>query len=387
MSNVFNIKTFVGYLTYFLKMGIFINKGTDKEKVLDKCIKLYNKYKIIENSQNLTPEEDTFVRRTLKRFNLVLKVNEDGSAVNVRIKENQSKILDLDEHKSLKNNNLDDMIIHAQTHNIDILPDIPFDFILRQSAYRDLLWGYTRALFYISQIIISDNSKSKNSDENTQDRKTCVHDSAMEVLETIIESISELEEKIKVNNLMALDNFLNSKLVKTNISDSSVSEATLEVREILKKKGLSENKSVDKMINAISTKLPELDLSQGNIIQGLFGIAQNVAHEISEDLMNDPAQFKQALGAITEVFQEAMSDPDSQNEAMPPELNGIFSGLISMANMDMDGPQTDEEIQRLEETLDEMAMARGVTRDELVKILQTQHNMDNSNGEQITKKG
>ena len=35
MENVVNMKMFLEHLTYYIKMGIYVNKGTDLDDVLD----------------------------------------------------------------------------------------------------------------------------------------------------------------------------------------------------------------------------------------------------------------------------------------------------------------------------------------------------------------
>ncbi len=44
-TDIINIGTFLEHLTYYIKMGIYINKGTDNNQLLDRCINIYNKLK------------------------------------------------------------------------------------------------------------------------------------------------------------------------------------------------------------------------------------------------------------------------------------------------------------------------------------------------------
>ncbi len=73
-----------------------------------------------------------------------------------------------------------------------------------------------------------------------------------------------------MNHLMAIDVFLNNKLTKTGINDKNINEARNEVKEIFEKKGMGNDTPMGKMIDSISDKLGNLDLSGGNLFQNMF---------------------------------------------------------------------------------------------------------------------
>lgn len=357
MEEIFNINTFIQYLTYYIKIGVYINKGTDKEVLLERCIKVYNKYKMIEASGKVSPEDDATIRRCMKRLNLVLKVNDDGTPIDIKNKENQLKMLQFHVHSSLVNNDLNSMIEHATKYNITILTDIPLMFILRESKYQKLLWEYTRALFFISQILICNSNFGKNV------MKEKIIDESAEKLEHIIETMSKIEDEIKLNQIMTMDKFLGSKLIKTGVNEKNVNEAKEEVKEIFMKKGLGENNSMARMIDSISDKLSSVDLSKGNIIQNMFGIAQHVAQEMKGDLENNPENFQDTLGAITEVFKEAINDGDN----VPSELKGIFDMISGVGNdKSFDPEMGDEEIMK---NLDSLISANGLNKEDFYNTI------------------
>lgn len=365
-----NIGSFIKNLTYYIKIGIYVNKGTDKDMILDRCIKLYNKYKTIEASKELSKEinvaDETFVRKCAKRLNLVLKIEDDGYPVDIKNKENQRRMIFLEPHPSITNNDLDSMLDYADENNTTILTEIPLLFILRDSKYRDLLWQYTRLLFYISQILISKISPDADMNNPTIIKKNKVFDDSLEYLESILCSIDEIEEKLKVDQMMKLDNFLNSKLIKTGINKQNVNEANKEVKEILMKKGIKNNNSISKMIDSISNKLIENDLSNGNIVNCMYGIAQDVAFEMRGELEKNPEEFHSTLGTITEVFNDAMSNT-SENEQIPPELKNIFSTLLSSQN-NIDGENvSDNEIMNCFENI---IQTNGLNREEFFRTIQ-----------------
>ncbi|MEM3062417.1 MAG: hypothetical protein QW303_02575, partial [Nitrososphaerota archaeon] len=239
MGDIVNIGTFIKFLTYYLKLGIYANKDkasflseeakplkdqaivlsedVKKGNILEKCIKLYNKYKLIETSKKISREDETVIRKCLKRFNLVLKIDSDGKPINIRDKKNQLRMVYLKEHSSISKDDVESMIEHAINYKINILVGVPLTFILCDGKYKKLSWQYTRALFYITQLLISNVGKEER-DKNANFKQE-VFDDAAQKLEVILENISKIENEIKINQAMSLDEFLNNKLVKSGISE------------------------------------------------------------------------------------------------------------------------------------------------------------------------
>lgn len=368
MENIINIGTFVQQLTYYIKTAIYINKGTDKEAILEKCIKMYNKFKTIEASEEINGDDESVVRRCLKRLNLILKIDNKGNPVDIKNKENQTRMVYLKAHPAIVNDNINSMIKFATKHNIMIFTDIPFMFVLRDSKYQELLWQYTRSLFYISQLLISkvDRDRVDYVDKNIQQKKI-IFDDASEKLEIILTKIAEIDESIKLNEMMAVDKFLNNKLVKTGINDKNVNDARNEVKEIFNKKGLGKDNSMTKMVDLISDKLTGIDLSGGNIIQSMFGIAQDVAQDLRGDLEGDPDKFQSTIGAITEVFKEAMDSSAAQGEAIPDNLKNIFNSVLAAGPLGTGEGMATEDISK---HLEEIITTNGLNRDEFYNTIQ-----------------
>ena len=117
LEDFISIGTFIQQLTYYIKITIYINKGTDLDAVLQKCIGLYNTYKTIEASatEGISDEDNATIRKVIKRLNLVLKVDASGGAVDIRKKENQLRMVYFKGHASMKTDNMKKMIEHAET--------------------------------------------------------------------------------------------------------------------------------------------------------------------------------------------------------------------------------------------------------------------------------
>lgn len=366
MEDIINIGTFMEHLTYFIKMGIYVNKGTDKEQILETSIKLYNKLKKIETSSKTSEDEESFVRRCLKRVNLILKIDDQGDPISIKNKDNQLKLALFREHPAIQNNKMELMIKYLETHPIDILTGLPLSFLLRESKYQELIWQYLRSMFYISQVILCQMGDSTEIPTLVNMKKEIV-DKSIDKLTDILTSISDLEEQIKMNQLMAVDNFLNCKLLKVGINEKNVNEAKMEVKEMFQKKGLGDETPLGKMVDLISDNLTNIDLNGGNLLRDMYTIAQNVANEMKGDIEQNPQDFQNTIMSITQVFQEAMNSDSNISKELPPELRETFSTIINSACLE--NPENEVNSEELMKTLESLVQTHGLDRGQLLSSL------------------
>jgi hypothetical protein len=360
IDSIVTIGTFIQYMTYYAKMGIYANKGTDKDQLLERSIKLYNKYKKLEASPTISSDDENCVRKCLKRLNLVLKVDSDLNPINIMDKSNQAQILNLKGHPSLESDNLDGMLEFLEENPIDIFTNIPLSFILKSGKYQPIIWQYTRALFYISQLVLSKVRDGADLRSPLTILKNQIYDQSLLIFGSILEKIESIEECAEMNKLMALDNFLNKKLIKTGLNQENVSTAKDEVKEIFQRKGLGNNSAMNRMIDTISDRLVNFDASDGNLVQSMFSMAQSVAEEMRPELENDPDAFQNTLGSITEIFQDMMSTADQEGNTMPAEFKEIAMMATSMMSADPTTPSNPDDISAL---LERMIQANGLDRD------------------------
>lgn len=367
-EEIISIGTFIQHLTYYLKLGIYVNKGTDKEKLLERSIRLYNRYKTIEAATEISEKDMAMVRKCLKRYNLILKVDDEGNPIDIRNKDNQVKMMLLKPHPALAEDDSYTMLKYARSHDITVLTEIPLTFMVR-GKYNELLWQYTRSLFYISQYLLSRVNPSADPEHPITKAKKLASEEAINMLEVILEKITTIEEKIRIDHLLSVDKFLNIKLIKTGINEKNVNLARLEVKELFKRRGLNGDPSMDKMIDSISDKLSGADFSGGNVIESMFGIADVVAKEMKGDLQNNPDKFKKTLSSITQVIKDIMSDPSVEGEEIPEELMSVFNKISGIIPSDEDG-----EIKDLDETdiikiLDSIIEENSLDRDSFYKSI------------------
>ncbi|BCS83073.1 hypothetical protein QLL95_gp1050 [Cotonvirus japonicus] len=361
MENI-NIGTFLEQLTHYIKLGIYVNKGTNKEDVLTKCIDLHNKLNAIRSNNEVSPDDEAFIRRCVKRFNLMLKTGSDGNPIDLKNKENQVKILEFNEHIAIKNNNLKDMCEYADKFNINILTGIPLTFILRQSKYQDLLWNYTMSLYYISQLLFSKTSETADLTNPVIIFKRNIFDESAEKLELILCKIAETEEEIETEKILSLDKFLSSKLKNSVMTSDKINEAKDEMKKLFNKKGLGENNAISKMMDSITGQLGTIG-SGGNPLESIINIAKNVAKEMQGELGGQPENLRNTLTSMAGILKDTVESSDEGNQ-MPPEFKNIFNSLFSSVQNGQNNPDNDptEEINNSIETL---ANLYGLNRQEL----------------------
>lgn len=368
MEDIINIGTFIQHLTDYIKIGIYINKGTTMEDTLEKCIHLYNKFKTIESGANAesASDDEIFVRKCLKRLNLLLKVDDAGKPVDIRKKENQVKMVFFSEHLSLCDNDMDKMIDHASKYNINILSEIPLMFFLRNSKYQNLLWQYTRSLFYISQML---NCKVDPEIVTTDPKlllKKKIYTNSFDTLVKILETIDKIEEENELSKFMTLDKFLNMKLIKTGINEKNVNEARQEVKDMFKKKGLGGGNTMTKIIDSISDQLTNVDFSEGKILNNMLGIAQTVAQEVRGDLENNPEMLQSTLSGIMDIFQETINNTETDNEEIPEELSSLKDMFNNIAESTKNGEELTQE--QMSKNLESIINMKGINKEEIFGI-------------------
>lgn len=377
MEAIVNIRNFSKRLAYYLKIGIFINKGTENDDILNRCISLCNTYMGIVSAINITDEQETFVRKSIKRINLIFKLDENNNPVDIRKKEFQSKMIHLKEHDSLAKNDLTSMIEYASNNNITMFPGIPLIFILRKSKYQRLLWQYTRSIFYLTQLFLSHFDSNANYEDPNIIIKSKIYDESSIQLENILTDIAQIEEDISVNKLMNADKFLSSKLGA--IDKHKINDAVGEVKKILIKKGMKENNSMTTIIDSIGGQIGSVDMSQGNILQNMFDIARTVADEMRSDLANNPDSLGTTLGTITEIFSEAINN---SSEEMPAELKNIFN-IVSSFKGENGQPNPNVSEEEIAKQLDMIISSNGLNKEDFLSSISSDGQIDKTKLENI----
>ena len=362
-GDIITIKLFLEYLTYFLKLSVHVNKGIDNERVLNKLILLYNKFKVIESAKEHSDSDEKSVRIVLKRLNLSLKVTKKNNPIDINDKSNQTKILSLKEHPAIMNDNLDAMITYANNNKTEILQGIPLWLVIREGKYQRLLWQYVRILFLISQMIIA-NPYGPEKDT----LKTKVYDDSLVVFANVLEKIESLESSLKTDQILELDDFCKIKLVKVESEDVGI--AMEEIQSIFEKRGLAKNRTMRKLMDKITSKIPQVTTADGNIASNIIGIGKSVADEIIPELQDNPDDVREILEVLPEIFSDLLSHEALQDTSkMPKELRSaleMVKGLIGNNAYSKDNESGGESIML---ALEDFAKANGISKDEFFKMI------------------
>ena len=169
-------------------------------------------------------------------------------------------------------------------------------------------------------------------------------------------NIANFEEKNQVNQTLEQDKYLEVKLVKSGANEVKVNEAREEVKRIFSKKGIVNNNPMFQMIDTISDNLLDTDISKGNLIQNMFGMAQSIAQDMQPTMSQNPDQFKNTLNTMTSVFKEAVAEGTKEaGDQVPAELRSMVDNILSKSDSLSD--------ENAEQELENIIQASGLNRD------------------------
>jgi len=237
-------------------------------------------------------------------------------------------------------------------------------FMIRRGKYQRLLWQYTRAIFYVSQLLLTKvDDKDDLTDAHVHLKKN-IYDEAAGKLELILVLIDELEEKIRMEQVMKVDTFLDSTLLKSGLTESNIDAMKEGMEEHMKKKGIN-NKIVSTLVGTVTDQLKKLEVSPGNLMHSLHSIAQNIA----DDLRNsgDPACNKEGLSDTLTVLKGLMFDMINDNDStIPANIKDMVKGLIDTSPILSSETATMEEIN---EELEKLITTHGLDSREFMESI------------------
>lgn len=323
---------FLQYLTYYLKMQIYFNKGTSNNKAFDACVTMHNMYKRIENKKQecLIEADETTVRRCYKRFNLVLKIDENGYPIDITNKNHQLNMVNLLGHPSLYDGNLESMISYCESNKINIFRGVHLNFFIQEGEQQLLVWHYTRLLFFVSQLLISQVEPDEDPDDPDTVKRMELFDASFELFEEILEIISSIDKKLNYADSMTKDKLLKKMLVEDIVLSNNTSQASEEVKKLLNSNGIDADNPLISMVDKISSKLDLKKITKGNILNNFREIAQSVVKDVGEDVCSDPQNMMNMFTALKSVSNNVINN--SGEDAVPENLKNMlrmFNGLDS----------------------------------------------------------
>lgn len=347
MENLITLPFFASQLMYYLRLIVYVNKGTEDDILLEHCIETHNKVVgLIDDNSETT---DNHMCKYMKRFNLVLKISANNEPLDLNDAENQANIMERFAHHSIDSDDLAAMIEYVSQHSISPLRGIPLKFILHECKYQVLAWQYTRLLFYISQCIILQDilCPVKKEEETETKSETTVRESDprfvelmernLDKIEEILSSLGKLEKQLKIHKVLEEDEFLSGQLNDVK-SPHDASEAGLKLKELMREKGIEPNESSVKFIDAIAGRMEGITRKKGNMGQKILRMALGVADDMKDQIESDPQALSDSVVPIVGIFEDFMKDPEKSKN-----IPNKFKDLFGVVQEKLKNPSGNEE--------------------------------------------
>lgn len=364
MDNIINYGTFVDHITYLLKLTIFVNKGTDDEEVLENSILLYNQLATI-NKDKIDEDDEKIIRQVMKRFNLSLKLD-NGACVDIRDKNNQLKMTQFDTQVTLSTGNLKKFNKWSEENKIAVVGHVPMKYMLREGQFQKLIWHYIRAVFYITQILISKSHPGEDPNDPKIIRRKEIYDESCTKFQEILPEITKQEELTNAQKLLSLDAFLNSKLMNTGLNNKSIESAKTDINKMLLDGGVQENSTVTKMIESITEQVQTTKIGNGNVIKNMVKIAQNVAKDLRKETHAGNAEsLKTTLMSISNIFQNYCSNNMPKDQSLPPQVKDVLTMIQTKGSS--------EEKNEILDGLKSICEQRGLNQEDFINSIKGQN--------------
>ena len=334
MDKVINPRIFLEKYTYFCKLCIFSNKGTTIDEYLEKIVAVHNKYKKIELSVDTTDVHMKNTVRLLKRFNLSLKVQENGSKIDMSDGSAVAKLLDYVPNAAIVNSDVD--LIRADG-KMQLITGIPVSFCLSEGPYSNLIWNYILFLFYASEIILTELGSNYDVSDPIVIKKLNIREKSLEMLPYTVANIKMIEESTHVSDIMNVDRYLNLKLIEEDGTD----QAGAAVKKMFAARGV-DNPELSKMLDIVVGKLKNSEVSAVNFVPDIISIARSTISEMG-DAADSMGNMKDIMGVITDVFKSSAADSTD----LPDNVKDIMSKLSSLDG-DMNDSQVKEAVDKLQ---------------------------------------
>jgi hypothetical protein len=365
IENVSNMSVensmFVNQMLKFLKMVTFINKGTINETALSLTIKTYNRLKKVEVDLESEASHD-FIRKCVKRVNMVLKVDLQGKPLDLKNQDHQKDLITFKGNPHIISGNKQKYLDYLKQNypDVQLLPSIPMSFILisAKDKFDLIIWQYLRSLFHLSEMILLP--------EDLEQAKTNLMG-----LKKVITVIKDFEKDVRVDAILDADYFLNTSLAKNTMEKVKMDDAKEKVKEMLEKKGVAANPSLDRMIDSITDKLSQKEM-KGNVMGNMFNIARDVANSMRSELDTNSANISDTIGGICGAFNQALKDDEEGTSSIPPELRHLFSKVVDHTQ-NPSGGQNPMENQETMDTIRQFIEQTGMSDEQFLKYTKSEN--------------
>lgn len=321
-----NFTLFVGNFGYFINLLCKLSEEEPSNKYTSICSDYLDKF----NKQKLK------IHRIIKRFNVYLKIHPSEKLTYEQMAERFEELVASD--SIVKD---DYKLLNS---SLEILPKLPFSFILKDRLHVKLVWLYVKSLYYTSNTLLIKDDMQSLDDLNRVTQEIVEYETVNNISETVF--------KVKKQNA-------------EEFNTSNIRSATQQIKESFMKGG--SNPTLELIIDNIAKNMESRmgDFESGNIFSLVMDIAQESAASVKDLLPDNPEDAKNLFKGAEGVMQDMFSKVDMNAEGMDPKLGQMFSFFMNSMN----NPEQGNDNQMADEgraLLSQIAESKGMSAEQLI---------------------
>lgn len=317
-----------------LKLSIFYNKGSDDEDELTQAIKIHDSVNKIRGTVNAPSKALAWIDSLMSRFYLSCKMEDDGTAVNLRQYDTSRKMGDIPVNTLLKQETMGEFFQWCRDNDIKLLPGLSPDFFDTLEAQNEeklenmnAIYVLLEYLYYLAELKYD----PQNVDEGAMVKATLLAKEVREIMDTDL--------------MVKTDGFLNKRLYDYRKDPAIVKKNT---RNLMKKYELSENNIMHKLLEPSVDSIAKHGILDNSSLHG--GKKSLLDHlnptsKVVKDIMRSQNKTLQASHGSLEKIKEDVNDilaigkktkrdyaPDTHNESLDSLMGTIDNLDISNIN-------------------------------------------------------
>lgn len=326
------LSAYMVWMEDYIRRVIWTCQGTYDETTLDALVKSHDNLARINLEDELRQDQIRYVVKTVRRFNLALKVDAQGGALDLQDKEVCARLAEYGPHPELEQ---ELPVTLLDPHSPHPLTGVGTEFMFQDDAHRRVLWTYTRVLWQMSQMLLLKETTPPPG------------------LTQLIGELEELVAESGMDPLMASDPYLKHGLFDKDAALGAKSLAKIE--EAFVRHNIGPNDPLREVVLKITHEIRDrrgFTEGLGDLKNSTIDIAKSVVGSLKKS-GNQARPSRQNMRKLTVILQEILSDSEIE---ISPEIRKLVTAVQD--EMESDAPMT-------KERMTEVAHKAGITPGQL----------------------